>query len=61
MQVTPYASTLMDLVLEKSSGNHSEIKCKKVYTPRKKYTFCIAYCWTDSGLLPLDMSKSQKL
>lgn len=31
MQVTPYASTLMDLVLEKSSGNHSEIKCKKVY------------------------------
>ncbi|KAI1729776.1 heme peroxidase domain-containing protein [Ditylenchus destructor] len=29
--VTPYASTLMDLVLEKASGNHSGIKCKKVY------------------------------
>ena len=28
--VTPYASTLMDLVLEKKSGNHSGIKCKKV-------------------------------
>lgn len=28
--VTPYASTLMDLVLEKTSGNHSYIKCKKV-------------------------------
>jgi dual oxidase len=29
--VTPYASTLMDLVLEKASGNHSGIKCKKVH------------------------------
>lgn len=41
MQVTPYASTLMDLVLEKSSGNHSEIKCKKVYTPRKNIHFVL--------------------
>ncbi|KAI6241662.1 NAD(P)H oxidase (H(2)O(2)-forming) [Aphelenchoides fujianensis] len=29
--VTPYASTLMDLVTEKASGNHSNIRCKKVY------------------------------
>ena len=28
--VTPYASTLMDLVLETSSGNHCDVKCKKV-------------------------------
>nr|CAD2201224.1 unnamed protein product [Meloidogyne enterolobii] len=29
--VTPYASTLMDLVLERASGNHSGIRCKRVY------------------------------
>ncbi|KAI6201072.1 NAD(P)H oxidase (H(2)O(2)-forming) [Aphelenchoides besseyi] len=29
--VTPYASTLMDLVTEKASGNHCNIRCKKVY------------------------------
>ncbi|KHN77089.1 Dual oxidase 1 [Toxocara canis] len=29
--VTPYASTLTDLVLEKSSGKHTAIKCRKVY------------------------------
>uniref|UniRef100_A0AC35U9C9 NAD(P)H oxidase (H2O2-forming) n=1 Tax=Rhabditophanes sp. KR3021 TaxID=114890 RepID=A0AC35U9C9_9BILA len=29
--VTPYASTLMDLVLDKSSGRHTSIRCKKVY------------------------------
>ncbi|KAL3120520.1 hypothetical protein niasHT_009345 [Heterodera trifolii] len=29
--ITPYASTLMDLVLERASGNHSGIKCRKVY------------------------------
>uniref|UniRef100_A0A915BN44 NAD(P)H oxidase (H2O2-forming) n=1 Tax=Parascaris univalens TaxID=6257 RepID=A0A915BN44_PARUN len=29
--VTPYASILTDLVLEKSSGKHTPIKCKKVY------------------------------
>jgi len=28
--VTPYASTLMDLVLERASGNHSGIRCKRV-------------------------------
>uniref|UniRef100_A0A915MH54 NAD(P)H oxidase (H2O2-forming) n=1 Tax=Meloidogyne javanica TaxID=6303 RepID=A0A915MH54_MELJA len=27
--VTPYASTLMDLVLERASGNHSGIRCKR--------------------------------
>lgn len=34
--VTPYASTLMDLVLERASGNHSGIKCRKVGA---KYSF----------------------
>ncbi|WKX98615.1 hypothetical protein Q1695_013921 [Nippostrongylus brasiliensis] len=29
--VTPYASTLTDLVLETTSGRHHNIKCKKVY------------------------------
>ena len=28
--VTPYASTLTDLVLETSSGKHNNVKCKKV-------------------------------
>jgi predicted ferric reductase len=29
--VTPYASTLMDLVKEKYSENHCNVRCKKVY------------------------------
>ncbi|KAK6055324.1 FAD-binding domain protein [Cooperia oncophora] len=29
--VTPYASTLTDLVLETTSGRHHKVKCKKVY------------------------------
>uniref|UniRef100_A0A0M3K700 Dual oxidase (inferred by orthology to a D. melanogaster protein) n=1 Tax=Anisakis simplex TaxID=6269 RepID=A0A0M3K700_ANISI len=29
--ITPYASTLTDLVLEKSSGKYTDIKCRKVY------------------------------
>ncbi|KHJ77438.1 FAD-binding domain protein, partial [Oesophagostomum dentatum] len=29
--VTPYASTLTDLVLETTSGRHHNVKCKKVY------------------------------
>ncbi|GMS90381.1 hypothetical protein PENTCL1PPCAC_12556, partial [Pristionchus entomophagus] len=29
--VTPYASTLMDLVLDKGSGRFNNIRCKKVY------------------------------
>uniref|UniRef100_A0A0K0DSC4 NAD(P)H oxidase (H2O2-forming) n=1 Tax=Strongyloides stercoralis TaxID=6248 RepID=A0A0K0DSC4_STRER len=29
--ITPYASILMDLVLNKPSGRHTNIKCKKVY------------------------------
>ncbi|CAJ0942291.1 unnamed protein product, partial [Mesorhabditis belari] len=29
--VTPYSSTLTDLVLETSSGKHNLVKCKKVY------------------------------
>ncbi|GMR43024.1 hypothetical protein PMAYCL1PPCAC_13219 [Pristionchus mayeri] len=29
--VTPYASTLMDLVLDMGSGRHNNIRCKKVY------------------------------
>ncbi|RCN24419.1 hypothetical protein ANCCAN_29885, partial [Ancylostoma caninum] len=28
--VTPYASTLTDLVLETTSGRHHNVKCKKV-------------------------------
>lgn len=46
--VTPYASTLMDLVLEKASGTHCGIKCKKVenfYNFKLKFFLQVYFLW----------------